>query len=155
MVFGLMTTLLAYVFRDKKKVVPMVVGALLSVCLVCSYVLNNSTHFEYLYRDYPAKQAVAQKYKDLNAICIYTYHFQRMAVYEEAKNYKSITFLKSNELYKLKDLEIMDDKKLILIALWEQPEDDFLLSISKADPHIHYSKELFDSYEVCHTYLLY
>ena len=155
MVFGLMTTLLAYVFRDKKKVVPMVVGVLLSVCLVCSYVLNSSTHFEYLYRDYPAKQAVAQKYKDLNAICIYTYHFQRMAVYEEAKNYKSITFLKSSEIYKLKDLEIMNDDKLILMALWEQPGDDFMATISHYDPNINKGKELFDSYEVCHTYLLY
>ena len=155
MVFSLMTSLLAYMFREWKKVVPMLVGALLSVCLVCSYILGSTLHFEYLYRDYPAKQAVAQEYKDLNAICIYTFNFQRMAIYEEAKNYKSITFLKSNELYKLKDLKIMNDKKLILIAIWEQPEDDFLLSISKADPHIRYSQELFDSYEVCHTYLLY
>ena len=122
---------------------------------MCSYVLNSSTHFEYLYRDYPAKQAVAQKYKDLNAICIYTYHFQRMAVYEEAKNYKSITFLKSSEIYKLKDLEIMNDDKLILMALWEQPGDDFMATISHYDPNINKGKELFDSYEVCHTYLLY
>ena len=81
MVFSLMTSLLAYMFREWKKVVPMLVGALLSVCLVCSYILGSTLHFEYLYRDYPAKQAVAQEYKDLNAICIYTFNFQRMAIH--------------------------------------------------------------------------
>lgn len=155
MVFSLMTTLFAYLFQGRKKLVPILVGALLSICLICSYVLGSDTHFEYLYRDFPAKQKVAQKYKDLNAICIYNYHFQRMAIYEEAKNYKSITFLKANERNKLKDLEIMNDEKLILLALWEQPGDDFIGSISRNNPNIKKGVELFDNFEVCHTYLLY
>ena len=78
-----------------------------------------------------------------------------MAIYEEAKNYKSITFLKANERNKLKDLEIMNDEKLILLALWEQPGDDFIGSISRNNPNIKKGVELFDNFEVCHTYLLY
>ena len=49
----------------------------------------------------------------------------------------------------------MNDEKLILIALWEQPGDDFIGSISRNNPNIKKGVELFDNFEVCHTYLLY
>lgn len=153
-VFSLVSSLLNYVFRGNKKLVPMIVGALLSVCLISSYFLDNANHFEYLYRDYPAKEKIAKQYEDYNCLCVYRYYHQRMFLYEEAKNYKSITFLKSTELDKLDDLDIKNDEKLILVEIDEQPGDNVLLKISKSFKHISKSVELFETFHTSHTYLL-
>ena len=69
---------------------------------------------EYLYIDEAPYLQMAEDYSDYDCLYIYQYPYDLMTSYREVTKYHSVTFLQADQLDQLKDLEIREDKKLIV-----------------------------------------
>lgn len=108
---ALLFVLLSRVFKREHVLAIMLV--LSSVICVNEWKDNK---WEFLYKSYAQIEEKAKEYHDVDALFIYKGWWHSLPSYAEIKNYRSVTFVKNDNLEVLEGLEIMDQDQLIVFV---------------------------------------
>lgn len=114
-VIALTFVLLNRVFKREHAVVILMV--LLSVICVNEWKDNE---WEFLYKEYDQIDMVAKEHTDTDAVFIYKGWWHLLPSYVELQNYRSVTYVKEDNLQVLDGLEIADQDQLIVFV----PDND-------------------------------
>lgn len=100
---------------NKKVIVPCF-ALLLSVLTISGW---RSGGVQYLYKDTVALLETAERYSDVDCLYIYDKAWKAQASFYQVSHYKSVTFVKNNNLDLLPSLECAKKKELIVMCLDE------------------------------------
>ena len=111
--------------------------------MVLSFIVINeykSTWGKYLYRKEEHFLQNAKNYKDVDSLFVFDHIWKTVVIYNEIQSYRSITFIHKSSLENLQNLEIANQKELVVLVVDDNQE--IIKKIMSAYPQLSKCKKI-------------
>ena len=125
------------------------------IAMVLSFIVINeykSTWGKYLYRKEEHFLQNAKNYKDVDSLFVFDHIWKTVVIYNEIQSYRSITFIHKSSLENLQNLEIANQKELVVLVVDDNQE--IIKKIMSAYPQLSKYKKI-GNYIYSSSYYLY